>query len=203
MKAKLYLTLSLLLGASFLLGGCATAKLMNEAADQQISPPPADKAAIVFMRTSFVAGAINAEIIEIENGQLSLVGGLPTGNKIVHLTDPGEKVYMAYGTAADFMIANVEAGKTYYSIVRPNWGSGAFIPTPVRNDGSSEYHTGLPDFAKWRDETKLLVKRDDADAWFEQNRAKYQERYQRYWEKFQTKSAEQIRERTIMPQDGL
>jgi len=203
MKAKLFAALFAVLAMTMLLGGCATPKLMNEAAVQQIPAPPAGKAAIVFMRTSFVAGAINAEIIEIEDGQLSLVGGLPMGNKIVHITGPGEKVYMAYGTAADFMVANVEAGKTYFSIVRPNWGSGAFIPTPVRIDGSSDFNTDSPEFPKWRDETRLLEKRADADAWFEQNRAKYQERYQRYWEKFQTKSADQVRERTIRPEDGL
>lgn len=189
--------------ATIVLGGCATANLMDEAASNKIVPPPADKAAIVFMRTSFVAGAINAEIIEIENDELKLVGGLPTGNKVVHLTEPGEKVYMAYGTAADFMIANVEGGKTYYSIVRPNWGSGAFIPTPIRTDGSSDFNTSIPDFQKWIDETKLLVKRPDSDAWFEQNRAKYRDIYQRYWKKFQTKSAAQKQERTITPADGL
>lgn len=201
MKTKSWMLL--LLATTMLLGGCATPKLMNDAESQAIPQPAAGKAAIVFMRTSFVAGAISAEIIDIENGELSLVGGLPMGKKIVHFTDPGEKVYMAYGTAADFMIANVEAGKTYYSIVRPNWGSGAFIPTPVRTDGSSDFNTGIEEFQKWVDETDLLVKRPDADAWFEQNRAKYQDRYERYWQKFETKTPAQIAERTLTPADGL
>ena len=40
---------------------------------------------------------------------------------------------MAYGTAADFMLAELAPGKTYYSIVRPNWGTGGFAPTPIRD----------------------------------------------------------------------
>jgi len=110
---------------------------------------------------------------------------------------------MAYGTAADFMVARVEKGKTYYSIVRPNWGSGAFIPTPVRTDGSTNYNTGIPDFQEWLNDTTLLVKKPDAQQWFDKNREKYQDIYERYWAKFITKSEAQKQERTMTPADGM
>jgi len=126
---KLLLAVAVALPA--LLSGCA-AGLMRDASSQQISPPNPERAKVVFMRSSMVAGAIGCDLFEVVNGELRFIGQLPTGNKIVFETTPGEKVFMAYGTAADFMLANLAGGKTYYSIVRPNWGTGGFAPTPIR-----------------------------------------------------------------------
>lgn len=125
--------------------GCAS-NLMKPSASETVQAPASDKATIVFMRTSFVASAIGVEMFEIVDDKLEFIGSLPTGNKIAHQTTPGKKVYMAYGTAADFMIADVRAGKTYYSIVRPNWGTGGFAPTPIRKM-SSTYNMQSSDFS--------------------------------------------------------
>src|SRR5262245_53630688 len=95
-----------------LASGCAS--VMREAPSQEIARPAADKVKVVFMRSSMVAGAIGCDLFEVVNGELRFIGQLPTGNKVVHETTPGRKVYMAYGTAADFMLADVSAGKTYY-----------------------------------------------------------------------------------------
>ena len=195
-----------LLLAVWMLGGCSgSAGLMQPAANQELVGAAADKAQVVFMRTSFVAGAITAELFEVVDGELHLIGALPTGNKIIHQATPGEHVYMAYGNAADFMLANVEAGKTYYSIVRPNWATGGFAPTPVRTDGTTDYNTSIPEFNKWRDGTKLLEVKDQAkaSAWFAANREKLQEVYKTYWARFQQKDLQQNAERTLNPQDGL
>ena len=176
---------------------------MREPPSPEIDSPAANKAVIVFMRTSFVAGAIGVELFEIENGELKFVGALPMGSKIAHLTDPGEKVFMAYGNAADFMIANVEKGKTYYSIVRPNWGTGGFAPTPVKIDGTTPYNTGSDEFKNWISDTKLLEKNSSASDWFHKNKSKYQKIYDRYWEKFNAKTAEQKQQRMLLPSDGM
>ena len=140
--------------------------MMRATDSQQITPPSKGKAKIVFMRDSFVASAISSEILEVKNGDLSLVGVLPNGNKIAFETTPGKKTFMAYGTAADFMTADVQAGKIYYVIVRPNWGTGGFAPTPVRADGTSEYNTSSADFKDWRDGTTLITQKPNAAAWF-------------------------------------
>jgi len=104
---------------------------------------------VVFMRTSFVASAIGAEIFEVTDGQLKFVGALPKGTKIVYETTPGQKVFMAYGTAADFMLGNLAGGKIYYSIVRPNWGTGGMIPTPVKtNANDREFSMQSPEFSQ-------------------------------------------------------
>jgi hypothetical protein len=125
------------------------------------------------------------------------------GNKIAHQTSPGRKVYMAYGTAADFMIADVEAGRTYYSIVRPNWGTGGFAPTPIRKS-NSEYNMQTPEFTKWVADTKLLeLKKDEAKQWFAENKQKYQDIYKDYWNRFQRKNPNEKAQRTLNPNDGL
>ncbi len=188
--------------ASFILSGCA-GSYMVKVPDNEIKSSE-EQATIVFMRSSFVSSAIGVEMFEIEDSQLKFVGYLGNGTKIAHKTSAGEKVYMAFGAAADFMIANVKAGKTYYSIVRPNWGTGGFAPTPIRIDGTSNYNTDSPSFKKWVEQTRLYkTNEEEAEKWFIENKEKYQKFYDFYWPRFQTKSNAQIMERTLNPEDGL
>jgi hypothetical protein len=185
-----------------LLGGCASSMMQRSSAKIN-TPQNGDTATVVFMRTSLVAGAIGADIFEVNEGQLSYVGSVSHGDKIAHKTQPGKKVYMAYGTGADFMIADVEKGKTYFSIIRPNWGSGAMIPTPIRADGTTNYNIQSKDFKSWMKGTDLLVKKAEAQAWFEKNKAKFNKVYKSYWNKFKTKNDTQKQQRTLRPQDGI
>ena len=101
------------------------------------------------------------------------------------------------------MIADVRAGKTYYSIVRPNWGTGGFAPTPVRKSGS-EFNMKMPEFADWvKNTTPIEMKEKEASAWFEQNKAKYEDIYKDYWNRFEHKNANEKAERTMTPADGV
>jgi len=199
MKSLLKLVASL----SFIafMSGCSTQMVKSKTG--LIQPPTDDQATIVFMRSSFIASGVGVELFEITDGELEFIGNLPNGSKVAHKTEPGQKVYMAYGNAADFMIANVEAGKTYYSIVRPNWWSGGFAPTPIRTDGSSNYHTGLSEFESWKDDSTLLELKPTAQEWFAERRKKYEKIYRIYWNKFQTKSDDKKQQRTLNPQDGI
>lgn len=180
--------------------GCAGQ--MTKLDEGATAKPDDDTAVIVFMRSSFVGSALGVEVFEVNDGKLTFIGQLPDGSKIAHRTSPGRKVYMAYGDAADFMIANVIAGKTYYSIVRPNWGTGGFAPTPVRADGTTKFNMQDSAFKKWLD-SDLLEKKPTADAWFEERQEKYDAIYEDYWQRFQRKSPEQQLERTLRPEDGV
>ena len=182
------------------LGACGGTMIV--APTQEIKPPSSGKATIVFMRTSFVAGAIGVEMLETTNGELKFVGNLAMGNKISYETTPGEKVFMAYGVAADFMKARVDAGKTYYVIVRPNWGTGGFAPTPVRRD-TTEYNMAMPEFKDWVSGTELVIPGPDTDSWFKEKKPQLEEVYKEYWPRFQTKTPDQIAERTLNPEDGV
>ena len=182
------------------LAGCAS--VMRDAPSQAITPPATDKAKIVFMRTSMVAGAIGCDLFEVVNGELRYIGQLPTGNKVVFETTPGDKVFMAYGTAADFMLAKVVAGRTYYSIVRPNWGTGGFAPTPIRQQDSMYPDQRSKEFQEWMSGTKLIEPTEAAQAWFAENKARMQGIYTDYWSRFQRKNEQEKFDRTLMPQDG-
>ena len=200
-KMKTLQAAAAIAAVSLLMSGCA-AGLMRPAPSEQISAPAADKAQVVFMRTSFVAGAIGCELFEVVNGELRFIGQLPYGNKVVYETTPGDKVFMAYGTAADFMLAKLQGGKTYYSIVRPNWGTGGFAPTPIRSQSASEPTLDSQELKEWNAGTKLLVPTEDAAAWFRDNKARMQAIYTEYWRRFQTKSEQEKYFRTLLPEDG-
>jgi hypothetical protein len=185
------------------LTGCATS-LMTQVGSPEIRPPGPDKVKIVFMRTSFVSSAIGAEIFEVVDGQLNFIGALAKGTKIVHETTPGQKVFMAYGTAADFMLGNLSGGKIYYSIVRPNWGTGGMIPTPVKAYATNrEFTLTSPEFASWVADTKLYAPNAEATGWFSREKPRYQGIYAEYWSRFQRKTPEEKAERTLEPQDGV
>jgi hypothetical protein len=183
------------------LSGCASS-LMQETPTQEIAAPSQGKAKIVFMRTSFIASGIQCEVFDATDGKLQFIGQLPMGNKIVYETTPGKKTFMAYGAAADFMPAQIAAGKTYYAVVRPNWGTGGFAPTPIRSNGKSDPDLESEQFKKWVSDTKLLVQNESAHEWFKQNKARYEDIYTKYWERFTQKSGQEIAERTMMPGDG-
>lgn len=182
------------------LTGCAS--VMRDAPSQTVTPPAPDKAKIVFMRSSMVAAAIGCDLFEVVNGELRYIGQLPTGNKVVFETTPGEKVFMAYGTAADFMLAKVAGGRTYYSIVRPNWGTGGFAPTPIRQVDSIYPDQRSKEFQEWVSGTKLIEPTEGAQAWFVENKARMQAIYTDYWARFQRKNEQEKFDRTLMPQDG-
>src|SRR5688500_19966764 len=97
--------------AAFCALASACASVMRDAPSQEISRASADKVKVVFMRSSMVAGAIGCDLFEVVNGELRFIGQLPTGNKVAYETTPGRKVFMAYGTAADFMLADLAPGK--------------------------------------------------------------------------------------------
>lgn len=178
------------------LSGCAS--VMRDAPSQTVSNPSAEKAKIVFMRSSMVAAAIGCELFEVVEGQLRFIGQLPTGNKVAYETTPGKKVFMAYGTAADFMLADLAPGKTYYSIVRPNWGTGGFAPTPIRSSDFNAKET-----QEWVSGTKLIeTDPKAAEAWLAENKQRLQGIYADYWNRFERKNAQEKFERTLLPADG-
>lgn len=199
---KKILAFALTMGLLSALGGCAS-PVMTKAPSTEIKPPPAGMAQIVFMRDSFVASAIRCDLLQVENGgKLKFIGVVANATKIAYQTPPGHKVFMAYGTAADFMEANVVAGKTYYVILRPNWGTGGFAPTPIRQR-NDQWSMKNPDFNKWMSDTELVVPNAQAAGYFQQHKAEFEKLYTKYWARFQHKTPIERRERTLQPQDGV
>jgi hypothetical protein len=191
--------------ALLILTGCGgSSSLMVKSKPQTIPVPDNETVTIVFMRSSFVGSAVNVELFEIENNNLKFIGSLPNGTKIAHRTTPGSKTYMTFGAAADYMLTdNLTGGQTYYVIVRPNWGSGGFAPTPVRKDGPSDYTMKAKEFKQWTSNKLMQPKPQESEKWFQKVKAKYEKIHQQFWPVFQQKTADQKKERTMTSADGV
>jgi hypothetical protein len=78
------------------------------------------------------------------------------------------------------------------------------IPTPVRNDRTTDYNTSTPQFEKWIAETQSVqADLTGFQSWWSTEKDRYQKIYQEYWTLFQQKSPAQKAERTLRPQDGM
>ncbi|MCG7962285.1 MAG: hypothetical protein N0E54_06265 [Candidatus Thiodiazotropha taylori] len=200
MKTNILMSFFLLMTS--ILTGCSTS-LMKESKSNIIKTPAKNLASIVFMRNSLTSNIFNMEVFEIINGELKIIGALPNGSKFVHQTEPGRKVFMTYGHRVDFMIADVLPGKTYYSIVRPIYASGIFVPTPIRKVGG-KYNMSSPQFKDWVDNTQLhTFNKAAAQKWFDEHKEKINKEYKNTWVRFEKKSSDDLANRTLNPQDGV
>lgn len=192
----------LLLVLSIVLSGCM-ANVMTTLPPADIAPPLPDKAKVVFMRASLMTSGVSADLIDVSDGQPKMIGALSIQQKIVYETTPGKKIFMTHGNVPDFMLADLSGGRIYYVLVRPVYFIGRMIPTPLRTDGTSDFNTGDPKFAKWLSDTVLVAPNTEAQAWFDKEKDRYRRIYEEAWPIFQAKSDSEKMERTLRAQDGV
>jgi len=163
-----------------------------------------DETTVVFMRYSAVGAAIKATVYEITDGKTIFIGIMKNKTKINYPTTPGKHTFMVVSEAADFMEADLAAGKTYYAMVTPRTGAwkARFSLIPIRKDGTTDFSTNSEKFEKWTANTTLVTTDDEARAWYEDHKDSVDEKHAKYWPKWQEKSAADITERTLLPSDG-
>ena len=184
-----------------LLSGCVTSYSIKS--ESNVVPQPDEETAVVvFMRSSFILSGVSMNLYEKAGDELSFVGTMIDRSKVAHRTTPGKKVFMTHATAPDFMVADLEANKTYYVIVRPIWPS-RFAPTPVRTDGTTAFNTSSEKFVGWRDLTDLYEIAETAEPWFSKEKENIQKIYAAGWAVFEQKTDEQKQERTLRASDGI
>lgn len=200
MRAKSLLFAAMVLLAS----GCASTKMMVQE-DQALVVPAADRSQIVFLRSTFVGSAIQASIYDVTAGEPEFIGILSNNTKLAHTVDPGKHVFMVVSEAADFMEADLSAGKTYFSMVTPRMGAwvARFSMHPVRNGGTGEFQYSSDRFQGWLAKTKFVENTAESYAWFEAGRDSIKGRQEKYWAVWQTKTPEALAERTLIPDDGV
>ncbi len=188
----------------FLVSGCASTKMMD-APEQQLVTPSADKAQVVFFRSSFVGSAIQASLFDATGGGAEFIGILSNGKKLAYEVDPGKHVFMVVSEAADFLEAELVGGKTYYAVVTPRMGAwrARFSLYPVRNGGPGEFQIDSDDFREWMSETVFTQNTPESYAWAEESAASVAERQREYWAVWQEKTPEALAERTLNPDDGI
>ncbi len=198
------LRLILVTAAIALLSGCASSKMIVKE-NQELIAPAAGKAQVVFMRSTFVGSAIQASVFDVTSGEPEFIGIISNDTKLAHTVDPGKRVFMVVSEAADYMEANLAAGKTYYSMVTPRMGAwkARFSMHPVRNSGSGEFQYDSKQFKEWLEKTRFVTNTAESTAWAKENLNDIKDKHARYWEVWKQKSPADLAERTLNADDGV
>lgn len=193
----------LALVGTLVLTGCSS--MMKPADNQAIEASPQDSTQVVFMRSAFMAKAIDASVYDVTGGKTQFIGILSNGTKVAYPTTPGHHTFMVVSEAADFMEADLAPGKTYYSMVIPRMGmwKARFSPWPVARDPKAEYSSQSSDFKDWIADTKLMTNSPKSLSWFESNKTSVESKRVEYWPVWQKKSAADVELRTLHAADGL
>lgn len=200
MNTKLLTLLAAILFAT----GCASNKMID-APEQELITPPTDKAQIIFLRSSFVGSAIQSVIYDATDGGTEFIGILSNDKMLSYTVEPGKHLFMVVSEAADFLEANLVGGKTYYAIVTPRVGAwrARFSMSPVRNGGAGEFQYDSSEFRNWIADAEFSQNTPESYAWAKENHASVQGKQAEYWEVWQQKSAADLAERTMNPDDGI
>ncbi len=114
-RNKLFLALAALVIA--LSSGCAA---NFKVVDPKVAEPVSKKALVVFLRPkrmeNFTGGG--AAPAKLYDGD-SFVGELQTKQQLAYQANPGKHLFMVANGNADFLSAELAAGKTYYVVVEP------------------------------------------------------------------------------------
>ncbi len=184
--------------------GCASTKMVDST-NQVLEAPSADKAQIVFIRSSFVGSAIQASIFDVTSDETQFIGILSNGKKLSYSVDPGEHMFMVVSEAADFMRANVVGGKIYYAMVTPRMGAwkARFSMHPVRNGTGGEFQYESDRFQGFLKNSNFTENTPESLAWYEENRGNIATRQADYLAVWQQKSEGELADRTLHPTDGI
>lgn len=187
-----------------LLNGCVATSTQMVKTD--VSPTPQEgKALVIFMRPSMFGAAIQSSIYDTHGESNEFIGIVSAKTKVAYQAAPGNHLFMVIGENADFMNADLQAGKTYYVLVRTRPGAwkARFSLLPIHNDASAKYNTQSPDFAQWQQATSFVEKAPSADAWYQAHAADIAAKQSEYMQKWDAASAQQKAELTLHAEDGM
>ncbi len=147
---------------------------------EKTKQPAADKAMVVFMRPSSMGGAIQAVVYD----DVKYISTISYGTQVAYETSPGKHLFMVVSEAADFMEAELQAGKTYYALVTPRMGfwRARFSLKAINNPASE------PEFNAWFNETKRMRPNAEGEQWARDNQQSIIEKKAEYLPKWQQKS---------------
>jgi len=169
----------------FVATGCAgpLARMRELPADQTIRPD-ADKATVLFMRPSGLGFAIASSVYELGPDGDRFVGIVPAKKKLAYSVAPGKTRFMVVSEAADFMDAELMAGKIYYVVVAPRIGvwKARFSLRPVGAE-----RLGSEEVADWLKECTPAENTEESRAWAKEHWADIQEKKLKYLTEWETK----------------
>jgi len=166
---------------ALMLSACASERMVDlTQPPASVAAPAVDSAIVVFLRPSILGGAIQSSVFDISGTSDELVGIVSSGRKIAYSTKPGKRRFMVIGESADFMDAELAAGRIYYARVEPRVGfwKARFSLVPVTAADASL--AGDLSSCKWVDNTASSL------AWARENMPSIREKHTSYlpdWEK--------------------
>ena len=193
--------LALLLLAS--LGGCQSS-MMVKAGGTEPMPAPG-KALVVFLRPSSFGGAIQSSVYDTHEGEDTFIGIVSTKTKVAYQAEPGDHLFMVVAENADFMIAHLDAGKTYYALVSPRMGmwKARFSLLPIHNTADAKYSLRSTNFQEWTQATGWVRTTPEAVQWYRDHAANIHEKKLDYMRKWDAADAAQKAELTLVRGDGI
>lgn len=187
MKKKCVVILGLLMAVTIFLSGCAgSSKYMKETSGVAPSyKPEKTESLVIFMRPSGLGFAISSSVFDITEKEEVFVGIVPAKKKVAYKTNPGEHMFMVVGESADFMRANLEAGKTYYALVTPRMGvwKARFSLKPIHKQ-----ELNSDEFQNWFNSCDFVENTQDSYDWAKNNTVSIQSKKEEYLTKWNEKS---------------
>lgn len=175
--------------------GCAVpvAKMNHSVVVPAVTAPDAGKAMVIFMRPD--GRAFNTHVIVYHND--TLVGTVPYNSKLAYMVEPGKHTFMAISESADFLNADVVAGKTYYTQIVPRmgWMRARFSFEPIsKSDLQTE------EVRKWIADSQFVKNADSLYKWDERHRANVEEKREKYFPGWNART--DSKKPTLRPEDG-
>jgi hypothetical protein len=185
------------------LAGCQS-KYMAKSSGAQATRPT-DKATVVFLRPSNFGGAIQASVYDTHAQDDTFIGIVSAGNKLAYAAEPGDHLFMVVAENADFMIAHLEAGKTYYVDVRarPGVWKARFSLLPIHNNPAAKFSTQSADFQHWLSKTEWVEKGSTADQWYREHASDVREKKLDYMKKWDAMAPADKAELVLNAKDGI
>lgn len=177
---------------------------MLPAADQHPQPEEG-KALVVFFRASGYGAAIASSVYDAPDTGTTFHGIVRYKEKVAVQMAPGQHRFMVIAENADFVDADLVAGKTYYVLISPRMGmwKARFSLFPIHDTSDDEYNVQSADFKEWMDKTHFVEIGPEATAWYESNRDSIERKKADYLQKWNRMLPKDRAELVLHPQDGI
>lgn len=202
---KKFLLSVLLLALVGFASGCATGRhtVLDPTTTYEARP---DKALVVIMRPSNFGAAISSSVFDATGDGNQLIAVLGPKEKVAYYCEPGERLFMVIAENADFMEAQLEAGKIYYAIVTPRMGvwKARFSLHPFKaNHIEEEFRLASSHLREWLTDCHFVNPNAAALNYGRDKAADIQTRRSEYTDKWARMIEQDKQWRRLMPEDGL
>ena len=181
--------------AALILTGCGSS-LMNTLPRGTSYSPGSDQALIIFMRPGRIAGRVRSAVLDATGSEYKMVGFLTGRTRVAYKTAPGKLLFMISGRTAEFLEAEVEAGKTYFALIRAI--QIPFVGTKFLFDPVDQEQAALPKFAEWKRISRFVKNTPQSIEWARKSESRLKIQQDRSYEKWKSKG-----HAGLTPRDGF